>query len=418
MRIGIFSASSQSGRAYLADLSNMGIDVYGYCRESLHGQEFVNTVYKQKGLVLKRPASNTNHEASSKLVPMSEKNLGHDLNKLLQTDVIILAEPSIYFRESAKILKEAGILKKEIPLILSPSRTFTVPEIWKILGDRYPVICFSTCIYSCKAPDPGTSFIKRRKRSWIASIEGNVDENIIKQLTRLFKQCVWSNLPAATSLGNIGMVFHPSTYLLNYEKIISSQTEKKEFSFYMDGIASNPIVGKYIESIDKTRLKLSEKLGIRTYIPGRKQDEDEWKKIMEDLYLLEGQNKKVEELRSLRHKKLDLIKNCVVGAQFWLDYTYGVRRIENEPLYKTIARTPTYQKMSVPQNRYIEEDVPTGLLPLYVFSKKMNLDVENLEYIIALYEDIKGNSQQWIKIYDKYSVEYIKNYLLGNFGGI
>ena len=64
---------------------------------------------------------------------------------------------------------DAGIWRKRIPIILSPSRSVASPYMWKILGERYPIICFSTCPYSCKAPKPEVSLIKRRKRTFVAS---------------------------------------------------------------------------------------------------------------------------------------------------------------------------------------------------------------------------------------------------------
>lgn len=414
MKIGIFAASSQSGRAYLADLTHNGHEVYGYCRESSHGKEFVNKIYEQNGLYLRRPASNTNREESELLITMSPKTVGHDLQNLLNTEVIILAEPSTYFVESAKTLKEAGIIDKKIPLILSPSRTFTVPEIWKILGEGYPIIGFSTCIYSCKAPEPGVSFIKRRKRSWIASMEGNIDKSVIEKLRYVFKQCVWSNLPASTSLGNIGMVFHPTTYLLNYDAISEKKAKKQEFSFYMEGIANRPDVGEHLEKIDRIRLELAEKIGIKVYMPGREKDEEEWQVLTAPLYKEENLYLgDIEELRKLRQRTLNKIRDCVVGTQFWLDYTYGVKRIKGEPLYQTIARTPTYQKMSVAQERYINEDMPTGLFPIFVFGKKLGIDVSAIEQIVTLYESYKGDSAKWINIYKQYDIGYVKEYLLG-----
>lgn len=414
MKVGVFAASSQSGRAYLADLAHNGNTVYGYCRESEHGKAFVNSLYKQKGIFLKRPGTNTNHEKSEILVPMSEETVGHDLKKLLNMEVIILAEPSNFFCESVKRLKEAGIIEKKIPLILSPSRTFTVPEIWKILGENYPIIGFSTCIYSCKAPETGVSFIKRRKRSWIASIEGTVSKETIENLQKIFGQCVWSYLPASTSLGNIGMVFHPTTYLLNYDTIMERRGKGEEFSFYVEGISMRPEVGVYLEKVDHIRLELAEKLGMKVYMPGREKDEEEWQILMKHLHNDEnGVDGNIQELRKIRQHTLVKIKDCVVGAQFWLDYTYGVKRIKNEPLYQAIKRTPTYQKMSVAQDRYINEDMPTGFFPIFVFAKKMNIDTSVMEEIIHLYGKYKEDSDFWIKAYEKYDIEYVKKYLLG-----
>lgn len=66
-------------------------------------------------------------------------------------------------------------------------------------------------------------------------------------------------------------------------------------------------------------------------------------------------------LRQIRREFTKYLNNCIVSAAHWLDLTYGVKRIEGESLSDTIGRTPTYQSNSVPQLRYVEEDIPTGL---------------------------------------------------------
>ena len=415
MNIGVHAASSQSGRAYLSDLKKQGHDVYGYCRESSHGKEFVETIYKQGGIYLNRPSENINKELSSTFIPLSSSEVGHSFEKLFdKSDVIILAEPSIFFTESVIAMKVAGICNKRIPLILSPSRTFTVPKIWEVLGEGYPVICFSTCAYSCKAPEPGVSFIKRRKRSWIASVEGDVEGEIIDELKRAFPQCVWTNVPAATSLGNIGSVFHPGAYLLNYEDIKLKEKNKEIFSFYMEGIAAKPEVGEVLEKIDNIRLNIAKNVGVKTFIPGCPEDELEWRELMKELRTHEAMAKDdIEALREIRSHYLSKIANCVVGAQFWLDYTYGVARIENEPLHLAIQRTPTYQKNSVPQVRYIDEDMPTGLLPLYEMAKRFEIDTSVCEELIEKYCSIKGISREDLPSWSEYSTEYIIKYLQG-----
>ena len=162
MNIGIHSVSSQSGGAYLVDLITQGHFVVGYARKSHHGREFVETVNEQGGIYLIRPEHNCNDE-ESKFLPFGRCQIGHDIEYLINhTDLLIIAHPSHYLFETITALKNAGITKRPIPIILSPSRTFAVPYLWKILGEGYPLVSFSTCPYSCKKPNPGTIFIKRR----------------------------------------------------------------------------------------------------------------------------------------------------------------------------------------------------------------------------------------------------------------
>lgn len=417
MNLGVYVSSSQSGRAYLADLSLNGHSVYGYCRNSKHGKNFVETIYRQGGLKLLRPKDNKNQEKAETFIAMDEQHVGTSLDRLiLNSEVIILAEPSIYFEESARELKKAGICKKKIPLILSPARTFQIPKLWNILGEGYPIIGFSTCAYSCKSPSDGSSYIKRRKRSWIASVEGNVSMDVQEKLKKVFPQCMWTSIPAVTSLGNIGSVFHPATYLLNYEEIKLAAEQKREFSFYMEGIARRPEVGEVLEQIDSIRLEIAKQIGIKTLKPGCKEDELEWEYMLNNLHQSEKQNENsLAKLREIRSSHLSKIANMVVGSQFWLDYTYGVTRKINEPLYKTIERTPTYQKMSVAQGRYIEEDIPTGLTLLYEIGKRYAINVDIIEGLLYKYCTLMGLDFSDLSQLNEYSTEYITQYLTGNY---
>lgn len=419
MNIGIYAASSQSGRAYLADLTVQGHRVYGYCRSSNHGKLFLEALEEQKGIYLRRPSENKNHESANMYIPLERNQFGSSLEDLItHSELIILAEPSIYFLESVKQLKEAGLCEKRIPLLLSPSRTFTVPEIWSVLGENYPIICFSTCPYSCKAPEVGVSYIKRRKRSWIGSYEGTIEEVFLNKLQIVFPQCIWTDIPAITSLGNIGSVFHPGTYLLNLEAIQTAKKEGREYSFYMNGIAERTDVGEVLQAVDNIRLEIAKKIGIKTLAPGNEEDEAEWKKMTDRLHSDEEKVQgNITELRHVRRDDMYGIADVVVGAQFWLDYTYGVSWIKGETLSDTIARTPTYQKMSVPQERYIEEDVPTGLIPLYEIGKRLNVDVNVIEKLIEQYCKVKNVCYSDINYFRKYSTKYIVEYLTNGHGG-
>jgi opine dehydrogenase len=417
MRIGIHTVSSQSGRAYLVDMLEKGCYVYGYARESAHGTSFVAAVNQQMGIYLERPEGNLNKE-QSRLVPLGDSSIGHDIDRLVnESDMIILAHPAHYLLETVIQLYEAGITKRRIPLILSPSRTFAVPYLWNVLGDLYPVVSFATCPYSCKAPDNGTVYIKRRKRNWLASLEGEFSKEQIIMLDKLFPQAIFNTLPATTSLGNIGAVFHPGTYLLNYEAIKRAESEGLEYSFYMEGIAHNPMVASHLEAIDQVRLRIAEYLGLEVFGLQDNPNEQRWFTLMTSLRNkekeLEGD---IQQLRLLRHSYLNGINGAIVSAQHWLDYTYGVVRIEGENLQNAIARTPTYQKHSVPQLRYIEEDVPTGLVPLLAIAERFDIDATPIKQLITIYDRLYPNgNRSYRRDLEEFSTDFIFNYLTGKY---
>lgn len=416
MVVGIYGVHSQSGKSYFADLLDRGYEVIGYSRPEGKGRLVLDTISRAGGIYLERPL-NSNHEVS-KLIPLGNSTLTSDLNYMLsKVDVVIFALPSIYQESSIQSMCDAGIWKRRIPIVLSPSRTVASPYLWKIVGERYPITCFSTCPYSCKAPSLGTSYIKRRKRTWMISLEGDfnpVQETLIRDL---FPQAAISKIPALTSLNNIGAIFHCATYLLNYDKILAYKKENSAFSFYMDGIAKCPDIAKTLEEIDQVRLQIANALGLNVFGLRSNPREDVWRKLTNGLRALEAEHENdIDILRTIRKQFMEYLNNCVVSAQHWLDITYGVTRIPGESLAESIARTPTYQKNSVPQLRYMTEDIPTGLVPMEALANLLGIDSTPISVIIDRYENQFNTEARKegrnLKIFSK---DYIINYLLGKY---
>lgn len=416
-RIGIYGVSTQSGHAYLTDCLLIGVEVYGYARSSQHGTEVVNALVQQGGIYRHRPGNDI--EETSRFLPLGTAEVGHDLERLIDvSDIIILAHPAQYQEESARRLKEAGLLKGDgVLLVLSPSRTLATPYVWRILGEQYPIISFQTCPYSCKSSLPGSTYIKQRKKSWMASVEGHVTGEALAALKAIFPQTLTSRIPATTSLGNIGAVFHPTTYLLNWDAILAADKANTTFPFYVEGIARNVKVARVIEEIDQTRLRIAHALGISVFGLQGDPREPEWAAIMRKVPKSRASGCSIQDLRRLRAMCLQPIHDSVVSAQHWLDYTYGVTRIPGEPLSDAIGRTPTYQRRSYPQERYIHEDIPTGLVPLESLAERFGVPHEAMTRIIDLYQDVTGmDGRKMGRNLEPFETAYLKHYLLGRLG--
>lgn len=414
MTIGIYGISSQSGRAFLADYLNKGYHVIGYTRPTVHGNEVLDSIHKLNGLYLERP-ENSNHELS-KFIELGESCVTANLDFMVSnSDIIIIPLPSTAHIAAVEEMNDVGLWKRRVPVILAPSRSFASPYIWQILGERYPIVCFSTCPYSCKAPKPEVSLIKRRKRTYVASLEGNINKKQVDMLRELFPQAALTTTPALTSLNNIGAVFHCATYLLNKEEIDRRREAGETFSFYMDGIANRPEVGAALEEIDQTRLHIADKLGIRTFGLKENPREDIWRKLTNGLRALEEENvDDIAILRKIRKEFTEFLDKCVLSAPHWLDITYGVVRDEEENLSQAIGRTPTYQKNSVPQLRYITEDIPTGLVPFEAMAKMFDVDCTMCTKMIDMYDELTGgNIREEGRNLKEFSKEYVVNYLQG-----
>lgn len=414
MTIGIYGLASQSGHAYFADMLSRGYRVVGYNRPSPHGLEVIDTIITAGGIYLERP-ENANHEKSH-FVPLGDSVVTSDVKQLVdKADIIIISLPSTYHEGAVREMCDAGLAAKRIPVLLSPSRSVASPYMWRILGEKYPIICLSTCPYSCKAPRPGTALIKRRKRTFIASLEGEVNHNHVNMMRELFPQAALTRIPALTTLNNIGAVFHCATYMLNIDEIERRKSTGEVFSFYMDGIAARSEVGQVLEQIDQVRLQIAHKLGLQTFGLKERSREDIWRKLTNALRALEEESADdIDILRHIRKEFTEFLDSCVLSSQHWLDITYGVVRQEGESLSSAIGRTPTYQNNSVPQLRYVTEDIPTGLVVYEALAKMLDIECSVCSEIIDMYDkrfddDIRAKGRNL----DGFDAKYLKNYLLG-----
>ena len=416
LKIGIHSVSSQSGSATFADLIKKKVQVYGYARKSVHGQAFVDSINNQGGIYLETPRSKGKDDGQ--LIPLKHHAVGHSIKRLVnESDIIIITHPSQYLKDTITQLKKAGIQERSIPIILSPSRTFIVPYLWQILGEGYPFICFSTCPYSCKSNQIGSVYIKRRKRNWMGSLEGHFKTESIKVVKKLYPQAIFNHVPATTSIGNIGAIFHPGPYLLNYEAIQTANSENRVYSFYMEGIAKNRTVAQHIEAVDQIRLQIATHLNLQVFGLHGQPNEERWAEILGILRNKEKKaNEDLTELRQLRQHYLIEINEAVMSAQHWLDYTYGVGRISGESLDQAIARTSTYKKRSRPQNRYVDEDIPTGIVPLRAIAKRFDLETRPMDRLLELYQKYykRSSKKDWRDL-KTFSTDYISNYLIGKY---
>jgi opine dehydrogenase len=415
-RIGIYGVSVQSGKAYLADILAQGIQVYGYARPSEHGRETVQAIERQGGIELHRPPNSI--EDTRRFVPLGQSAVGHDLGRLVdQSDLIIIAHPASYHEETVWQLCKAGLgTERRIPIVLSPSRTLATPYLWRLLGEGYPIVSFPTCPYSCKSYEPGSIYIKRRKRFWVGSIEGDHTPWTEHILADLFPQMLLSRVPATTSLGNIGAVFHPATYLLNRDQILAARAEGRGFSFYVEGIVQNPEAARVVGEIDQVRLRIAQALGCPVFGLEEAPHDDRWAEVMARVSALQASTfRGLQDQRRQRAACYGPVRDAVVSAQHWLDYTYGVHRIPGESVRDAIARTPTYQERSHPQERYVYEDIPTGLVPLESLARRLGVAHEPLTRIIDLYEATTGASPRKTgRNLELFETEYLKRYLVGD----
>lgn len=231
----------------------------------------------------------------------------------------------------------APYLKDGQIVILHPGRTFGAIEFKQVLDEKQckaNVIIgeAQTFIYASRASGPGHAKIFRIKNSIpVATIRAHKIPEVVKKLRIAYPQFVPGDNVFRTSFDNIGAVFHPTLCVLNAGWI----EDIAEFQFYMQGITESVV--KVLEHVDDERVKVAESLGIRS-----------------------------------------------LTTREWLYLAYGAA---GESLLDAIRANPGYRGIYAPATlkmRYIDEDVPTSLVPISSLGKKFNVETPVIDAIIRL----------------------------------
>ena len=250
---------------------------------------------------------------------------------------IMVTTPSSAHRDIAKML--APVLLPDTTIILNPGRTFGAIEFYRILEEmgckNLPFVAEAqTIVYTCRKFKQNLVNIYALKKDVLIAALKKEEESRIKSgipdvLLPYFK---WCDSVLKTSLGNIGMILHCAPVLLNTGWIESS---KWEFKYYYDGIS--PSIARLLNKMDVERIQVGDKLGIK--------------------------------LESLVE---------------WLKRTY---QIEGEDLYSCLQNNVYYHDIDAPlslHHRYLDEDIPCGLVPLEHIGRELGVDMSVVTLIIDL----------------------------------
>lgn len=237
----------------------------------------------------------------------------------------------------AKAISDAGVIMVVVPafvhrfmaeasapylhdgqiIVLNPGRTGGALEFSNVLKERgveakVLIAEAQTLVYACRISGPARVDIKGiKRRVRLAALPATDTGQVVKTVSHLYPEFVPAANVLETSLDNIGAVFHPSTVVLNTNRIEAGE----DFDFYQ---GMTPTVTRFLEAIDEERLAVAQAFGVETE-----------------------------------------------SAKDWLVRSYeGVR---GETLYERIQSTEAYHGLKAPKTlnvRYITEDVPTGLVPI------------------------------------------------------
>jgi opine dehydrogenase len=257
-------------------------------------------------------------------------------------DVIMIVTPSTAHYPLAQAM--APFLKDAQIVVLNPGRTGGALEFREVLRkedvNSTPIIVEAqTFIYAARAQARHKGHIYRVKNGVpVSAIPSFLTPKVLEVLDIAFPQFTAGSNVLATSLENIGAVFHPALTLLNAGWI---EETGGNFEYYLQGIT--PSVAKVLQKIDDERLAIARALGIRT-----------------------------------------------VSAREWLYLTYDS---SGSDLCSAIRATAGYAGIKAPptiEHRYIWEDVPMSLVPMASIGAQLGIPTPTIDMIIDLADIMHG----------------------------
>ncbi|MDI3299317.1 MAG: NAD/NADP octopine/nopaline dehydrogenase family protein [Bacillota bacterium] len=267
---------------------------------------------------------------------------GSEPAPLLETaELVLVVVPAHAHRDVAAWL--APHLRPGQKVLLHPGRTLGALEVEQALrlaGAPAGVLVAEaqTLLYASRVVAPGRVRVFQVKHEVpLAAVPARRTEEVLEPLARALPQFVAAPDVLATSLGNVGAIFHPAPTLLNAARIEAGET----FEYYRQGIS--PAVARLLEALDGERLAVARALGV-----------------------------------------------AVQSARAWLEEAYGAC---GDDLYGAIQSNPAYGGIAAPcslQNRYILEDVPTGLVPLASLGRELGVPVPLTEALVTLACQVAG----------------------------
>lgn len=264
-----------------------------------------------------------------------------DLERALRR-VLLITTPSSAHEDLARRL--APFVTRDQVIILNPGRTFGALSFLDALRDAgavgIPVIAETqTIVYTCRrSGTTDVTIFALKDHVQIAAIRPDDTTRAMKALPApIAPYFVPATSVWQTSFSNVGLVLHCAPVLLNTGWIESPLVD---FKYYYQGIS--PSIAALLERIDAERLAVADAMGTPA-----------------------------ESLVA------------------WLQRTYGTH---GATLYENLQTNRYYQKIDAPPTircRYIDEDVPNGLVPIEDCGKRCGVPTPMISLIIDLASAIR-----------------------------
>jgi opine dehydrogenase len=257
-------------------------------------------------------------------------------------DVLMVVVPATGHRTMAELI--APHIKDGQILVLNPGRTGGALEVAQVFRERNPSVRpyiaeAQTLLYAARVTNPAQVHIFGIKTSVpLAALPAYQTVDILPVIRKALPQFVPGNNVLATSLDNIGAVFHPAITVLNAGRI---EDTHGDFEYYVEGVT--PAVASVLEAIDRERVAVAGALGIRAHT-----------------------------------------------AREWLYLAYEAA---GKTLLDAMRSNPGYRGIKAPgtlQHRYITEDVPSSLVPIASIGEMLGVETPMIRSMIHMASAMHG----------------------------
>lgn len=205
----------------------------------------------------------------------------------------------------------------------------------KGISDFNRVISLNSVLFACRQIDYETTSMKGVKNEiMVSSVYPEVIDEGLRMLNNIYPIFKKGADIFEVLLSNMNPVVHTATTLLNTGWI---ETTNGQFDFYREGIS--PSIASFIERIDNERIAVGLKLGIR--------------------------------LDSLLVNMFKMYNSV------------------EKDLYSSLSKSGVHTKDLAPvslETRYINEDIPYGLMPMSRLGKLVNVQTKAIDTLISLSE--------------------------------
>lgn len=255
--------------------------------------------------------------------------------------VLMITVPASGHRDVARML--APHLCDGQVVVLNPGRTGGALAFRSNLeraGCRSDVTVAetNTFLYASRTLEPGRSHVYGVKQHVsLAALPADRTALVLEALSAAFPQFMPAENVLATSLDNMGAIFHPVPALFNVTRLEAGE----KYEHYMGGISKS--VARLLEKLDAERVTIARALGVNAR-----------------------------------------------SALEWLKDTYGVTA---PSLYDGIQANASYRGILAPDSldtRYIHEDVPFSLVPLVHLAEFAGLRAPVLRSVVSVAEGLLG----------------------------